>query len=242
MAYFLILGTGPSTPITDGTGRNYRRRSSALMHNIASYCLIDVTHDFEEQVEIALSVTDLAVTSTSRDAVGGIGNLDRWADQTVTLHAPKAVWKTLSERYGPFTNIVHNPIEPLQAFQAGDLKITALPVDTENGSPRFAYRFDTGKKKVCYASDVKQIPDASEAAMKGNQVLVIDGAGWDKDLPTHRGVLNHIHEYATWNNERLVFTHIGRAAPPHAEASTLIRRMYFAADIAFDFMKLPLGR
>ena len=78
--------------------------------------------------------------------------------------------------------------------------------------------------------------------MKENQVLIIDGAGWDKDLPTHRGILNHIHEYATWKNERLIFTHIGRAAPPHAEASTLVRRMYFAADMAFDFMKLPLGR
>ena len=54
MAYFQFLGTGPSTPITDATGRNFRRRSSGLMQHIATYLLIDVTHDFDAQIEMAL--------------------------------------------------------------------------------------------------------------------------------------------------------------------------------------------
>ena len=242
MAYFQILGTGPSTPITDGVGRNYRRRTSALMQNIASYCLIDVTHDFEEQAEIALSVTDVVVTNPSRDAAGGLGNLDRWADEPIALHAPTAFYELLVDKYGPFEKLEHQNLVPGEAKGIGDLELTAFPLITRKGTPTFGYHFETGKKRVCYASDVKQIPEESLEFFKNNDILVIDGAGWDKDLPTHRGILNHVHDYAAWGNDRLVFTHIGRSAPPHSEASMMVRRMCQSAEVAFDFMKLPLGR
>ena len=78
MAYFQFLGTGPSTPITDATGHNYRRRTSALVQHISTYVLIDATHDLEEQVEHALSVTHVVITNATRDAAGGLGNLDKW--------------------------------------------------------------------------------------------------------------------------------------------------------------------
>ncbi len=92
MAYFQFLGTGPSTPITDASGRNYRRRSAALMHHISTYVLVDATHDFDEQVEYALSVTAVVVTNGSRDAAGGLGKLDKWADQKVKFYAPRPLY------------------------------------------------------------------------------------------------------------------------------------------------------
>ena len=153
MAYFQILGTGPSTPITDATGRNYRRRTSALMHNISSYLLLDVTHDFDEQIEIALSVTDVVLTNVSRDAAGGLGNLDKWAEEDIFLHAPKAFFNELNKRYGPFERLKHNPVKPGETITRGDLSITPFRVDT-TGADTFGYRLDTGKKSVCYVSDV----------------------------------------------------------------------------------------
>jgi phosphoribosyl 1,2-cyclic phosphodiesterase len=241
MAYFQILGTGPSTPITDATGRNYRRRTSALMHNISSYLLLDVTHDFEEQIEIALSVTDVVITNVSRDAAGGLGNLDKWTDEEVTLHAPKAFFEDLNTRYGPFKRIKHNQVEPGQTVTAGDLTITPFRVET-TGADTFGYRLDTGKKKVCYVSDVKTLPEASSPFLHDNDILIIDAAGWDKDLPTHRGALNHLETYGAWGNQRIVFTHIGRSAPPHSEANSIVKRMNYTAEVGYDFMKIPLGR
>ncbi len=241
MAYFQILGTGPSTPITDATGRNYRRRTSALMHNISSYLLLDVTHDFDEQIEVALSVTDVVLTNVSRDAAGGLGNLDKWAEEDITLHAPKTFFDELNQRYGPFEKLKHNVVKPGETVKSGDLLITPFRVET-TGADTFGYKLDTGKKRVCYLSDVKGIPEESEHYLRDNDILVIDAAGWDKDLPTHRGALNHLEAYGSLGNQRIVFTHIGRSAPPHSEASMMVKRMNYTADVGFDFMKIPLGR
>ena len=245
MAYFQFLGTGPSTPILDASGRNVRRRSAALMQHISTYILLDVTHDFEEQVERALSVTGLVVTNPSRDAAGGIGNLDRWIDNELAVYAPDDLWAELERRYGPFTHLRQAACEPGQTVTAGDLELTPFRVFTARGKkppPTYGYLLDNGKKRICYASDVKFIPEESEPFFKGNDLLVVDAAGWDKDLPTHRGALNHLHEYVAWENTSIVFTHIGRSAPPHTQANSVVRGMSNTAQVAYDFMKLPLGR
>ena len=243
MAYFQILGTGPSTPITEATGRNRRRRSSAIMNNIASYVMIDATHDFEEQVAIALTVTDVVLTSSSRDAAGGLGNLDKWTDRPVNLLAPKPLWADIKKKYGPFENLTHVPLQPHKALDAGDLSVTAFPLsDGSDEGASYGYRFKTKRKCITYASDFKLIPEASTPYFQDNDLLVVDGAGWDKDLPTHRGVLNHLTSYVSERNAVLLFTNIGRSAPPHATASAAVRRIYHRADVAYDFMKVPLGR
>ena len=245
MAYFQFLGTGPSTPITDATGRNFRRRTSALAHHIASYILIDATHDLQEQLDAALSVTGILLTNATRDAAGGLGNLDKWLDAKTPLYAPDEFWEEIRHRYGPFEKIHHGKIVAGKPFTAGELEITAFRVETTAGSAAtvtWGYRFDNGKKKICYASDVKHIPEESEKFFHDNDLLIVDAAGWDKDLPTHRGALNHLSTYVEWGNQHIIFTHVGRAAPPHTLAAAAVRRMSHRADLAYDFMKIPLGR
>lgn len=245
MAYFQFLGTGPSTPITDATGRNQRRRSAGLMQHIATYALIDVTHDFDAQIEHALTVTAVMVTNGSRDAAGGLGNLDRWTEHRVPFYAPADIWEEVVGRYGPFENLDHVTLKPGKAKPVGDLELTAFALVTSSGDqarPNYGYHFHTGKRRVTYASDVKDLPKASERFFSGNDLLVVDGAGWDKDLPTHRGALNHLPDYAAQKNERILFTHIGRATPPHSQANNMVRRIYPGAAVAYDFMKIPLGR
>ncbi|MFT7580896.1 MAG: phosphoribosyl 1,2-cyclic phosphodiesterase [Myxococcota bacterium] len=245
MAYFQILGTGPSTPITDAAGRNRRIRSSALMQHISTYVLIDVTHDFEEQVERALSVTAVVVTNASRDAAGGLGNLDRWLDTEIPFYCPADLWAEVLRRYGPFTNLKHKLLEDGVPAVESDLEVTAFSVVTSAGkkaTPTYGYHFSNGKKSVVYASDVKHIPETSAGYFENNDLLVVDAAGWDKDLPTHRGALNHLHDYVAAENARIVFTHIGRAAPPHTTATAAVRRISPKAEVAYDFMKIPLGR
>ena len=243
MAYFQILGTGPSTPITEGTGRNRRRRSSGLMNNIASYVLVDATHDWSEQASVALSVTDVVVTSASRDAAGGLGALDRWTDRAIQLLAPKPLWAELKKKYGPFENIEHLRLTPGKPLAVGDVEVTAFALsDGTTVGASYGYRFKTGRKCVTYASDFKEIPDEALCYFRDNDLLVVDGAGWDKDLPTHRGVLNHLTDYVGGKNDVLLFTNIGRSAPPHATAAAAVRRVYHKADVAYDFLKVPLGR
>ncbi|PIE18711.1 MAG: hypothetical protein CSA66_04190 [Proteobacteria bacterium] len=215
------------------------------MQHIATYIFIDATHDFDEQAELALSITGVVVTNASRDAAGGLGNLDRWVTGKTPFYAPADLWAEIVARYGPFKQLVHVPLTPGEPLAAQDLSITAVAVETTPGDdapPTYAYHFDTGKKRVCYASDVKLIDKAAEPFFHDNDLLVVDAAGWDKDLPTHRGAINHLPSYVQWGNDRVIFTHIGRAAPPHSLASTAVRRMSHCADVAYDGMKLPLGR
>jgi phosphoribosyl 1,2-cyclic phosphodiesterase len=245
MAYFQILGTGPSTPITDGTGRNYRRRTSALAQHISTWVLIDATQDFDEQIEHALSVTALVLTNSSKDAAGGLPQLDKWLESPVPFFAPDDLWADLAPRYAPFQKLVHHPLPLHTPVVVGDLTLTAFRLETTAGAaavPTFGYRFDNGKKKVCYASDVKTIPPESEPYFRDNDLLVVDGAGWDKDLPTHRGALNHLSSYVEAKNQHIVFTQIGRNAPPHTLAAASLKRMSHRAELAYDFMKIPLGR
>jgi phosphoribosyl 1,2-cyclic phosphodiesterase len=236
MAYFQFLGTGPSTPITDATGRNFRLRSSGLMQHIATYLMLDVTHDFDQQIEMALSVTHVCVTNPSRDAAGGLGNLERWTEHPVPLCVPADLYKELLSRYGPMAKLPHLETPALTPVQVGDLLVVAFPVETTPGAdapPSYGYRFDNGKKKVCYASDVKHVPEVSMPYMRGNDLLIVDAAGWDKDLPTHRGALNHLHDYVSWGNEQVLFTDVGRSAPPHTLASSTVRRLSHKADVAY---------
>ena len=78
--------------------------------------------------------------------------------------------------------------------------------------------------------------------LRDNDVLVIDAAGWDKDLPTHPPPHNHHQTNGTLRKTRIVFTHMGRSAPPHSEANAMVKRMNYTAEVGFDFMKIPLGR
>ena len=96
---------------------------------------------------------------------------------------------------------------------------------SDSGRANYGYHFDTGKRKVTYASDFKDIPEQSERFFRGNDLLIVDAAGWDKDLPTHRGALNHLPEYIAGDNERVVFTHLGRSAPPHSLAENTIKQL-----------------
>ena len=245
MAYFQFLGTGPSTPITDATGHNYRRRTSALVQHISTYVLIDATHDLEQQVEQALSVTHVCLTNATRDAAGGLGNLDKWVTAKTPLLATESAWAEIRKRYGPFEKLQHQKIELGKPVTVSDLEVVAFRVETSSGAtatPTWGWRFDNGKKKICYASDVKHIPPESEPFFHDNDLLVVDAAGWDKDLPTHRGALNHLSTYIDWGNQQVVFTHVGRAAPPHTVATAAVRRMSHKALVAHDFMKIPLGR
>jgi phosphoribosyl 1,2-cyclic phosphodiesterase len=245
MAYFQILGTGTSTPNSEATGRNHRRRTAALAQHISTWVLIDAPPEIEEQLEHALSVTALVLTSGARDAAGGLPLLDKWLQVATPCYAPEALWRELVERYGPFQRLRHAPLDLCEPVTVGDLTLTAFPVETTVGAavvPTYGYRFDNGKKRVCYASDVKTIPAESAAFFRDNDLLVVDGAGWDKDLPAHRGALNHLSEYVEGKNQLIVFTQIGKTAPPHTLAAAALKRMSHRAELAYDFMKIPLGR
>jgi hypothetical protein len=78
--------------------------------------------------------------------------------------------------------------------------------------------------------------------LASNDLLVIDGGGWLRDTPQHLGALNQLPLWLEKANEAVVFTSIPADAPPHTQAVAAVRRVSHRADIAYDFMKFPLGR
>ncbi len=245
MAYFQFLGTGPVESPTQGVGRNLRRPASALLHHISTYLLFDATSAVAEQAEQALSVTHVALTGLQKPRHAGLVELDAWLEMPAVLLVPGAVPAELARRAGALKRFELQPLPLLTPTPISDITLTAFPL--REGSAKapdavVGYHVDTGKKKITYAPSFGEVPPESDAFFANNDLLVVDGRGFARDTPGHVGALPRIADWLSRGNETLIFTDLDPDCPPHTQAQAQVRRGSHHADLAFDFMKAPLGR
>jgi hypothetical protein len=245
MAYFQFLGTGPVDAPAQGTGRNQRRPASALLHHISTYLLFDATTSVVEQAEQALSITHIALTGLQRSRYAGLTELDAWLESPAILYAPGAPPADLGRRAGGLRHIELQPLPLLVPTVVSDVTLTPFPL--REGAAKAAdalvgFHIDTGKKKITYAPSFGEIPPESAAFFDANDLLVVDGRGFARDTPSHVGALPRIADWLSRGNEAVVFTDLDADCPPHTQAQAQVRRGSHRADLAFDFMKAPLGR
>jgi|GEM_PF-1302398 len=246
MAYFQLLGTGPIDASATGIGRNRRRPASAALHHISTYLLFDSSSEVLEQVEQALSVTHVALTGLSKSRTGSLAALDAWLEHSTPLYVVGAPTAELARRAAGFSHLVLTQIEPLVPQIVSDITLTAFPLIGPNGAtPKdglFGYHVDTGKKRITHAPAFVSVPPESLAFFSSLDLLVVDGGGWDKDTKDHAGALPHLTTWLANENAAVIFTGLSEDAPPHTLAVSQVRRASHRADVAFDFMKFPLGR
>ncbi len=255
MAYFQLLGTGAAPePDPAAEGRNRRLPASALAHHIGTWLLLDVTPAIAEQAELALSVTHVALTDPRPEVVlPHLKALDAWLDAPATLLLAKGTASPFSSAARSFRQLTTVLLSPETPTVVGDLTVTALALDAGASPGRWAFALDTGKKRVLYAPGLFEVPERVSAWFTGNDLLVVDGYGWDADvspgtaadgadLRGHAGVLNRLVSWLDLRNASVLFTNLGPRTPPHAQASTAVRRSSHRADVGFDQQKIPLGR
>jgi hypothetical protein len=216
--------------------------------------LLDATSAVLEQAELALSVTHVALTDPRPElALPHLKALDGWLEAPATLILPKGTASPFSSAARSYGRLSTAIIPPETPTVVDDLTVTALPIDEGVSPGRWAFALDTGKKRVMYAPNLREVPARLASWFSGNDLLVVDGFGWDSDaapggsLPGadprgNAGALNHLVRWLDLRNESVLFTHLGPRTPPHAQASTTVRRSSHKADVGFDQQKIPLGR
>lgn len=247
MIKLTFLGTGPVNGIK-GKGKNKRRESSLLFETGEEKLLIDVTGDFKTQ---AREIDDLCVvllTHAHSDAIGGIGQLRDWMKgrkmESVFLYAEKQTIGVIKNKFKRLDHLMIREIKPNKTFRLWDMAVTPFRVkhSIQKGFPTVGYLFEFGNgKSLAYVSDVGSWNSDAEKKMKSVDVLVIDGAMWQKKMIAHQTIKTILPAICKWKNTKIVFTQIGREVPEYEEASREIKKMCPKARLAFDGMKFTIN-
>ena len=246
----MFLGTGPSGGVP-GKGRSRRKESSALLQYKGKTILIDITSFFNEQRRLLSTVPDaILITHGHRDATSGIAQLGRWLrgkniDTPIPLYTHRETIARIKEKYKRLDFLSFHPLVPFRKTKLiGDIKVLPLSVFhalREKRYPTFGYKFflPSGKKLV-YISDTSGWSKKVQKEIKGVDIIILDGAMWGRPMFSHLDMKLITPEAKDWKVGRLIFTQIGKTAPPHEKLKSELKNLWPRAEPAFDGMKISL--
>lgn len=208
----IFLGTGPSDPITDRGDKSNRKNTHSLINYNRKRYLIDIPDSFDKSIKFDFLIN----THFHSDAFGGI---DKIKSREFTYAIPGKLADDLKEK-GSWKI---QRLSVNKKNKVGDMDVIPFEVihDVIYDYPTYGYQMIFGDGyKLTYASDMKGIPKKSEQYFNDIDMLVADGAGWDKNLATHYGIKPFINkiEREGWKADRVYFTQIGRSVPDYDDA------------------------
>ena len=245
MTSITFLGTGPTKGI-EGKGRNRRRESSLLLRTGAQDFLFDVSRDFDWQKRFIKSLEAILITHAHSDAIGGIPRLKKWLKKkelknpvplwshSITLRHIKKRFKGL-EKYLDF-----RAIKPGQKIKAEGLVIipVLVPHSIQPGFPTFAFDIKIGREKIIYASDIAEIKSDFKKRLDKIDILIIDGAMWNKKIKSHLEIHQLLSEICRLKIKKIYLTHIGRTAPRYETLKKEVKKLCSKAEPAYDGLKI----
>ncbi len=181
--------------------------------------LVDTTPDLRQQLlrQHVHYISGVLWTHDHNDHIIGVddmrpltdrqGYIHGWANQD-TLDRLKKVfdYAFIQDRErGGFPRLTDHLAQPFTPMEMGDVKITPIPI-MHGQREIFAYRFDCSGRSLVYATDCSRIPDASQEAMSGVDVLVLD-ALHQKPHPTHFNIEQACDAVAHLKPGRAFLTH-----------------------------------
>ena len=232
-----FLGTGPSEPITDRSGKSNRNNSSLLITYKGKKYLIDIPPDFDEKNTFDY----LLITHMHKDAFFGFKKIQK---RKFVFGMPPNWDKKIPDKKETWTK-EDIRIDRINDF--GDLKITPFEVvhDIVKKFTTFGYRITLKNGFVIvYTSDMLSIPEKSEQYFEKVDLLITDGKGWNANFPTHFGMwpfLELVRE-KKWDIKKIYFTQIGQSVPDHEIAQKEITNRFkdLKAYLAYDGLELSI--
>jgi phosphoribosyl 1,2-cyclic phosphate phosphodiesterase len=230
-ASFLFLGTGTSVGVPvigcgcavcqSGDPRNRRLRSSAVFCSAEATVLVDSGPDLRAQaLREGLHAVDAVIyTHAHLDHVAGFDELRAFCwhrEDPLPLHATRGCMETLVTMFGwafsgencykgyvrPAAQVIDGP------FGIGALRITPLPVD-HAAVETIGFRFDLpGARSLAYLPDVKRIPQATLAQLRGVDVLIVDALR-PNPHPTHFSLAEALAAISAAGPGEAWLTHLG---------------------------------
>lgn len=238
----LFLGTGPTKPTED------RTNSSILIDSV----LIDCTPQFLKQAEREGIKKDeikaVLITHAHKDAIGGLGDLDKWLERRVPLFAPEKV--DIHRFIKEFKNLDTKELQPGTKNVIFDKEITAFKVIHFEFHPILGNKFPTYGYKInnmVYAEDMEDIPQDSEKYFEKADTIIADGAMWfSTQIRGHLSVDKTLKLAKRFEPKRLVIIQAGRTYPAQIDAEKEIQSFWKSIKgdtkteiiLAYDGMRL----
>lgn len=242
----IFLGTGPTGGIKDH-GQSKRLESSVVLETPQVFVLIDVTRDFNKQTKMLPKTLDaILITHAHKDAIGGMNQLVSWMDKrsiaNIKLFSHPLTIKKIRERFQKLNPLILNAIESGHKFEIGNVIVTPFLVEhsIQPGFPTLGFHFSLGSNSLVYVSDVASWGKKAEKLMRNADILVVDGAMWDKKMIAHLDIKEILPKICSWPVKKIIFTQIGHTAPKHEILQQKIKKICPKAQPAFDGMRVQL--
>lgn len=231
-----FLGTGTSHGLpyigcqcevcTSSAPKNKRLRCSIILEDddASTRILVDTTPDLRQQFlrENLSSVSAVLWTHTHNDHVIGLddlrpvsdlcGYLPTYASASTLAHLQVLFGYAFVQgrEHGGYPRLIANEIRARESFEiaapSGNFKITPIPI-LHGQAEIFAYRFETPRSTLVYATDCSHIPEASYELMTGADVLILDALR-HRPHPTHFSIEQALEAVRVLAPRRALFTHI----------------------------------
>lgn len=229
--------------------KNRRRRSAVLVEHrnggkITSV-LVDTPPDLREQLLDAgvTQIDGVLYTHDHADHTHGIDDLRMLAyamKRRVDIHADPATLASLTRRftycfetaansgYRPILSAhVIEPVHPVR-IEGANGKIEAVPIpQTHGGITSLGFRFGA----LAYSPDVSDVPPASEAALRGLDVWIVDALRYTPH-PSHFHVSRALEWIERLAPRRAILTHM----TSELDYATLRRELPANVEPAYDGM------
>jgi phosphoribosyl 1,2-cyclic phosphate phosphodiesterase len=229
--------------------RDNRTRSSIHLQMGETSLLIDSGPDLRQQsLREGLTRLDAVVYTHSHvDHVVGFDELRAFCwhrEDPLPMYATQACMNALQTMF-PWAfiavdNAYRGYIRPdpriiTGSFSCGEIAITPLPVE-HSSVETLGFLFEVpGKPRVAYIPDVKAIPEATRALIRGVDILIIDALR-PVPHPTHLSVPEAMEIIAELGAARAWFTHLGHDNGHAALEATLPDHVR----VGYDGLKLRL--
>ncbi len=254
---FLGTGTSVGVPVI-GCGcavcrsddpKNRRLRSSVLLRMGELSLLVDSGPDLRQQAlrEGLRELDGVLYTHAHLDHVAGFDDLRAFCwhrNGPLPMHATAACLMSLKQMFGwafAPANVHQGYVKPDArvvdgAFNYGALRITPLPVE-HAALETIGYLFEApGARSLAYLPDVKRIPPATMALLRGVDVLVLDAL---RPAPhdTHFSLGEALAAAAESGAGETWLTHLGH----ENEHTGLTRSLPPGVRVAWDGLKVSLA-
>ena len=248
----IFLGTGTSTGVPmigcecavcqSSDPRNQRTRPSVLLSLAGGNLLIDTTPEMRLQLirERIRRVHAIAFTHHHADHLFGLDDarlFPRWIGGPVPIYCEAATEECIrrvfhyafqdgADRMGSgfVPKMQFNRLEPGVPFTAAGESV--LPIRLEHGpSPVLGFRVGS----MAYCTDVSRIPEASQAMLRGLDVLVLDALRHEPH-PTHFSLSEALAVSASLAPRRTFLTHLSHSFDHGTTQAGLPENVWLAYD------------